>query len=226
MRRLLKCGVFFSIALSTMVGLQAQDPDVVSIVSEVKVFTWNAKKGAWAEGQVIKIIAQSFDKSGRQTGEDLADAKRALLERAAYVYGKQGVTVSYFGPDKGLRRTVTYERSGELETETAVLPDGRLLYVNQNTYDGRGLLKEVRQGGPDGSLVYLKTYEYDSKGNLASVKVCNPDGSRAFVIEYAYRKFDERGVWIARAEYYTYGDVRRRPHEIVYRKLARRNETR
>jgi hypothetical protein len=217
MLKLVQIGIFCALAQGFAPPLAAQADGPERIVSEIKVYTWNAKKGAWIEGQMIKIITETLDATGRRLTEELADDKGSLLEKARSDYrGRSQVTI-FTGPDNVVRRTVTSERVGDTETETVVLPDGSMLSVIQKKYDAAGRLKETRQGGADGNLVFVKTHIYDKNGNLSTIDVDNPDGTTAFTIDYRYLSFDTRGRWLARAEYYTYADVKRRPHEIVYR---------
>ncbi len=199
-------------------------PGYAKIDSTVKVYHWNAKKRVWVVGQAIKRITRTLDREGRPVEEILAGGKNDVLEKTVYRYAPGKRTASVFGPDGTPRRTVTVEREGDRETETAVLPGGEVLYVYRKKYSRAGRLTETRQEGPGGRLVFLKTYSYDDRGDLAAVSVNNPDGRLAFFIEYKYLKYDAHGAWTARAEYYTYGDVRRRPHEIVYRSFVKRNE--
>ncbi|MBN2353193.1 MAG: hypothetical protein JXD23_11530 [Spirochaetales bacterium] len=224
MNRRIDRAIFIGFAFLACAGAYAEASGRGKIVSTVKVYHWNAKKRVWGVGQTIKRITLTFDREGRPAEEVLAGGKGDVLEKTVYRYGKGKRILSVFGPEGTLRRTVTLEREGDLETETAVLPDGGVLFVNQKKYSRSGRLEETRQGGADGRLVFRKTYAYDDAGNLESISVRNPDGGLAFFIEYKYLKFNARGEWTARAEYYTYGDVRRRPHEAVYRTFEERDE--
>lgn len=221
----LRRGIALGIILFACGPLHAESTGVGKIVSQVKVYTWNAKKGVWAEGQTIKRVTRTLDREGRPADETLAGGANDLLEKSTYVYNGDVQIVSVYGPDGKLRRTVRVERAGDLETETAVRSDGDILFVNQKKYSRAGLLAETRAGGRNGRLIFRKTYDYDRAGNLTAVAVHNPDDSLAFTIEYEYVKFDARGNWVIRSEFYTYGDVFRRPHEIVYRTFLRGDGT-
>jgi hypothetical protein len=187
------------------------------IVYEVKVFTWSFEKNVWYEDRTIKRITELYDEKGRIISEQLADGRDAVMEKTLYVYEGKLIKKTTCNPENKISRISVVSRKGNTLTETVTLPDGKLLFQFVTLKDDSGRIVEIKHFDRNKALVFKKVYGYDKKGNLASIKNLNPDGSPAVLISYQYSKFDDRGNWLAREEYFSYADVRYRPHEIVYR---------
>ncbi|HEQ72526.1 MAG TPA: hypothetical protein ENN69_08555 [Spirochaetia bacterium] len=187
------------------------------VVDEIKVYSWDSGTRVWHEGPVIKKRIFYFSASGRLAREEITDGQGALLEKTDYAYEGTTVRKTVRDPQGNVIRRSRVERDGALETETVISPGGEILFtfVIELTTDGR--IKEKRRFLESGELLFLHVFLYDERGLLSAVEVRNPDGSVAVRISYRYPRVDQNGSWRTREEYYSYGDVGLRPHEVVYR---------
>lgn len=188
-----------------------------TIFYEVKVYAWNFEEGFWYENQVIKKITETYGADGNLTVEELADAKGNLLEKTVYAYEGALAKKTTYNARKEITRTAVIARKGNIFTETVMSPEGAVLFYQVWTKNDDGSVREMEYRDSKNRLVYRRVFTYDKNGNLAQIVNLNPDGSAAVVIRYEYESFDTSGVWTARSEYFSYADVRNRPHEIVYR---------
>jgi hypothetical protein len=195
----------------------ARSPQKVTL--ETKVFTWSFAKQEWSEGQLIKVLVQQFGKDGALASEELFDGKNSLLEKTIYAY-EAGVTIkSIFDASGKPIRSSTVTVKGDTETEIVRRMDGSVFQQYVTKRDQAGKILQVSHLDADNKLVFRREYVYDTRGLLAYIRVFNPDGPLAVEIKYEYKAFDESNNWTKREEYYSYGDVHNRPHEIVFRKM-------
>lgn len=203
------CAVFFLNA----------DTRPTKISYQVKVYTWSFEEGYWYEDLLIKQITEQYGVDGRLSSEALADGKGIVLEKTVYAYEGDTIRKTTTNSQDRISRHAVVVKKGNVETETVTSPEGMVIFSFKTTRTESGNIATVEYINSRDQLVYRRDYEYDRDGNLIRISNTNPDGSTAVVISYRYESFDDEGRWISRSEYFSYGDVRNRPHEIVYRTI-------
>jgi len=189
------------------------------ITCETHVFTWSFKEQEWSKGQLIKVLVQQFSKDNKLVSEELSDGKNGILEKIIYSYGPEGTIKSFFNAGNKLIRTSAITLKGDTETEIVKRIDGSIFQQYVTKKDNSGKILQISHMDAAGKLVFRKDHVYDSRGFLTYIRLFNPDNTLAVEIRYEYKKFDTDGNWLVREEYYAYGDVGNRPHEIVTRKM-------
>jgi hypothetical protein len=118
-----------------------------------------------------------------------------------------------------LIRNVLIENEGNTRTETVLRSNGGLFYKTVSMLGSDGEIREQSYYNGDEQLAYIKTFEYTGTGDVKKIHLYNPDNSLAVIIDIVYDEYDDNGNWIARSEYYTYGDVWGRPRDSVRRTI-------
>jgi hypothetical protein len=195
---------------------------VQSVVTEIRIVSWDAKKGVWYEGKPAKRITETFDQQDRIILKELADGKSVLLEKTVTRYDENTATSDTYSPDGILRRTRAVERNGLEEQVTVRTADGSVLFLEKRTYDGDGKIKEIVRRDGNGGPLFTQVMHYNEQGHLASINVMNPEGTEAATITYQYTATDKQGAWVTRREFYSYADVYNRPHETQTRRIVYR----
>jgi hypothetical protein len=188
------------------------------VVSEIKTCNWDPAKG-WFEGETTKIIVESYDEKGRLVTEELYIQKMTLIEKTLIVYEGAVVKKTTTNHENKVIRTASVQRTVNTLTETVFRGNGTLLFTFVSLLDNKERVTELRHCNGAGDLVFRKVYGYLDNGELEDISLYNASGTLAVVINFSYASFDAKGNWLARSEYYSYADVRRRPRDIVRRTI-------
>jgi hypothetical protein len=189
------------------------------VVSEIKTYNWTSAKG-WFEGGVTKTLVEQYDEEGRLLSAELYYQKMTLIEKTLYSYEGKLVKKTTTNHENILIRHSLIQKDGNTVTETVSRADGSLFFKTVSLLDNRGRTAEQKYYNEREELIFDKVYVYSENGDLEHIGLYNPDGTCAVEISIRYEKFDERGNWIVRSEYYSYADVTRRPRDRVCRSIV------
>lgn len=166
---------------------------------------------------------ENYSASGNLTDE-IYIANKKIASKATYVLDEKGYYVScdeyLFGKLK-FHTVYTYNAEGLVSEEKHLLPDNKVSYIVNRSYDPEGFL--IRRNTRLFNLVSgspapgIDKYENDSKGNWISLEKCDTAGSP--ITTYKVRRdtagniiantwerheyvFDAKGNWIVRTSYY------------------------
>jgi hypothetical protein len=188
------------------------------VVSEIKTYNWTSAKG-WFEGATTKIVVEHYDEEGRLLSEELLYQKTTLIEKTLYFYDGELVKKTTTNHQNIPIRHSRVRYEGNTVTETVSRADGSLFFKTVSLLDNAGRITEQKYYNEQEELIFDKVYAYSERGDPEHISLYNPDGTCAVEISIRYEKFDDRGNWIARSEYYSYADVTRRPRDRVYRSI-------
>ena len=219
MKRL--CILFLSLTLTifpvTGGGYPLQSP-ARQVLSEVRTYNWTSAKG-WFRGQITKIYRESYDKEGRLILREFFYKDMIPAEITEYTYKENMVKKTTRNSENVVIRNVLVQNEDDKRTETVLRGDGTLFYKTVSVLRNNGEVMELSYYNGQEQLVYNKVFEYTRTGDVKKISMYNPDNSLAIAIDIVYEEFDDMGNWVSRSEYYTYGDVRKRPRDSVHREI-------